>query len=271
MKSASEAYIAKEEFAYRQPAELYKIWRGSDVWRYTSGDVAVEYDGYTWQPATIERGTVQYNSNLDCSELDVTFAKVDPAVAAYLAGTPLVRAWIEILKLFRDQNPYETLTLFIGEVQEVTLKGPAARARCVGAERVLQQIVPRRVYQPECNWTLFGAQCGLAEASYKLTTTVTVSGDGMTLESADFGAQPDGYWVLGSIEYGSYKRLAVLHSGNYITLNAKIPGLETGMSVDAYPGCDGKLATCRDKFDNLLNFGGHPYIPLDNPCTWIRK
>jgi hypothetical protein len=26
-------------------------------------------------------------------------------------------------------------------------------------------------------------------------------------------------------------------------------------------GCDGLFSTCRDKFDNALNFGGDPFAP----------
>jgi len=277
MKSASQDYIAQEESFYRRPFELYKIWRGSDVWRYTSGDIAVDYEGYTWQPATIERGTVQYNSDLECSELEVTFAKVDPAVTAYFAGFPMKKTWIEVRKLFHGLNPLEHVVLFVGEIHSVALKGPAAQAKCVGAESVLRRSVPRYTYQPECNWTLFGAQCGLDDTAYKLSVAADVQVDENTntqwLVATEFGGQLDGYWVLGCVEYENDKYPIAEHAGHSIRLSRPIAGLTEGenININVYPGCDGKLATCRDKFNNLLNFGGHPYIPLDNPCMWVRK
>jgi hypothetical protein len=41
-----------------------------------------------------------------------------------------------------------------------------------------------------------------------------------------------------------------------------------GVSIRFYAGCDGSIYTCRDKFNNVVNFGGHPYVPKDNPVTW---
>ena len=38
-------------------------------------------------------------------------------------------------------------------------------------------------------------------------------------------------------------------------------GFAPGDMVRIEPGCDKRLETCRDKFDNLLNFRGFPDIP----------
>jgi hypothetical protein len=40
-------------------------------------------------------------------------------------------------------------------------------------------------------------------------------------------------------------------------------------TVMVYPGCDGRIETCRDKFDNLIHFLGFPFIPDENPATRI--
>jgi len=37
-----------------------------------------------------------------------------------------------------------------------------------------------------------------------------------------------------------------------------------GVKVKIYPGCDKRLATCRDKFDNVVNFRGFPFVPGDD-------
>jgi uncharacterized phage protein (TIGR02218 family) len=36
---------------------------------------------------------------------------------------------------------------------------------------------------------------------------------------------------------------------------------EVGHTFNVSPGCDKRLATCRDKFGNVLNFRGEPYVP----------
>jgi hypothetical protein len=49
---------------------------------------------------------------------------------------------------------------------------------------------------------------------------------------------------------------------------------EVGQEVTLFPGCDGRWESCGahdyggnpdGKFNNRLNFGGHPYMPVGNP------
>lgn len=39
-------------------------------------------------------------------------------------------------------------------------------------------------------------------------------------------------------------------------------------AVTLYPGCDGSRETCISKFNNYLNFGGHPFMPTSNPSMF---
>lgn len=272
MKSVSTNYTAGEEATTRQPVELYHIYRGETHWRYTSGDVAVVHAGQTWQPATISRGQVEYHGDLEISKLAVTFAKTNPAVSAYLANIPVQLAWIEVIKLFRDHDPADPLVLFIGQILKVSLKGSAIQASCEGLEAFLKQQIPKYCYQPECNWSLFDDKCTLDRESWAVTAnSVTVEEDGITIISADFLGYSADHYTLGYLEWGEWSRLITNSTESMIKIAYAIPGLTSGQSVTVYAGCNGLLSTCRDKFDNVVNFGGHPYIPLDNPATWITK
>ena len=41
-----------------------------------------------------------------------------------------------------------------------------------------------------------------------------------------------------------------------------------GKQVIVYAGCDKTPQTCKNKFNNLQNFRGFPYIPVKNPVIW---
>ena len=43
--------------------------------------------------------------------------------------------------------------------------------------------------------------------------------------------------------------------------------ISLGDDVIAYAGCDKLNSTCHTKFNNIVNFGGFPFIPSDNPFT----
>jgi uncharacterized phage protein (TIGR02218 family) len=263
----SSAYIAKETATLRKPCDLYRIWAGSTYWYYTSGDVPITFGGNIYQPATINRDTVQFNAALDISTVKIQFASVDAAITSYVAQNPIAIVWVEISRVFRDQSPLENSVIFIGQIKTVSFKGTTAEATCVGFEHFLHMNVPTWRFQTACNHKLFDAGCGLAAATFKLTTTVTVDATQTILTSAGFGLQSAGYYTNGWLQYGTEYRHIVAHSGTTISLKYRMSSLPTsGASVDVYPGCDGYISTCVTRFANINHFLGFPFIPMQNPA-----
>jgi hypothetical protein len=53
------------------------------------------------------------------------------------------------------------------------------------------------------------------------------------------------------------------HSGDQIDLSHQFGGLVNSLSADVYPGCRKRRVTdCESKYDNLANFNGHEWIPI---------
>jgi len=276
MKTAAADLITLEGGAVRRPAEIYHFWRGASHWYYASGDVTVAWDdgsgSQNYLPAAIRRGDLSWNSNLQSGELDIEMDADAPVLADCLSGVAVLPAWVKIWELLYDDSDVAwPALLFVGLVRSAAATGPAAQVTLVGLDYFLKRSVPPRQWSPGCNWTVFGTECGLAGATYLITPTVTVSADGKTLTAAAFDAQDDGYFTYGSAEFGDYKRMILSHVGTDITLDAPLPGLDTGEVVTVYPGCDGDVQTCFDKYNNVDNFGGCPHIPIDNPALWMNK
>jgi uncharacterized phage protein (TIGR02218 family) len=267
----SQDYIDKEEASERRPVEIYHIWSGSTHYYNTSSDAEVDYDSQIWLSASLQRETIEFSNDLSASEVNVTFDKANPAISKYVAQAPVTLAWIKIMKLFRDQSPIETQLVFLGQILAVSVKGPQAQATCKGIEYLLQNPALKDWYQPECNHTVFSAGCGLDANTYKISPTITLDATETILTAAAFGAEADGYWTMGKVTFGDDVRYITAHSGNSITLMNKFADLETSDTVEVTPGCDGSVDTCKDKYDNLINFLGFPFVPIDNPAMWIGK
>jgi len=266
MKTATDQFINKEQSSIRHPAELYHIWRdGGTHWRYTSGDVDVVYLGNTYTVASIKRGPVSHSAQLEVTTLEVMSAAITNPTADFIASNPVEPLWIEVLKIHRS-NPDDSIVIFIGQIKGVAFKGVEAAVRCVGFENFLTQPIPLYRYQPSCNNRLFDIKCKLSAASYKVDTTITVV-DTLTFTSSDFDAKPDGWFTRGNLVWGEHERMITSHVGETIGIRYPINGIATGVSITAYAGCDLSIQTCRDRFDNVLNFFGHPFIPKDNPAT----
>ena len=267
MKEASDAYIAKEEADQRKPAELYHIWRdGGEHWRYTSGDVTVTYDGEDYEPATLERSQVKYDSKLDIVTMEIRAAYLTDAVLKYIAVNPLEVLWVSVMKIHRDQDPLEVDVVFIGQIKNVSFKGAQAKVACVGFEQFLKKTVPRWRYQLTCNHILFDNYCSLTKVDYKIEAVITLDETETILSSATFALQDDGYFIGGEVVFGVEARTITAHVGTDITLIYRMENLENGNTVKTYPGCDRRIETCRDTFDNIINFLGFPFLPKENPA-----
>lgn len=269
MKSVSADYIAKEEATKRKPVELYDIWRvgGLEEERnYTTGDVMISFMGNDYLPATLKRSLIRYDSQLDVTKCTVSAAFVHDPVLEFIAINPIEIYWIKIMKLHRDQVPLEADVIFLGQIKSVAFKGIQADVECVGFEHFLKMPIPKERYQITCNWQVFDSKCKVVKANYKTTTAVTLDATKTILTATAFGTKPDGYFIGGTVEFGVEKRTIVDHVGNVTTIVYRMTNLISGNSVDAYPGCDGRNVTCRDKYNNIVNFLGFPYIPLENPA-----
>ena len=273
MKDVTEEYIDKEKAARRKPVELYHIWAGAgdqlnvNAWYYTSGDVTVSFGTppHDYIPAALKRSLVQYDASMEVTKMTLQAAYVEDPALAFISINPVEIIWIEAMRLHRDQVPLEADVIFVGQIKNVSFKGAAANAECVGFEHFLSMPIPRYRYQLTCNWMLFEFNCTLIKDDYKVETIVTVDATGTILTSTVFSTFDDGYFIFGTVEFGDNARAIVEHVGSVITINFKIKTLVSGNTIKAYPGCDGRITTCRDKFNNLLNFLGFPFIPEENP------
>ena len=91
----------------------------------------------------------------------------------------------------------------------------------------------------------------------------------MTITSSTFGLQPDNYYTGGLIRITitgvPHARAILTHTGDDIEIDLGIPGLAVGNVLQTLPGCDRTINTCINKFNNVDNYGGFPYIPIKNP------
>jgi uncharacterized phage protein (TIGR02218 family) len=275
MKDVTSAYIAKENASTRKPVELYKIWYGTTYLYYTNGDVTVAFDdgdgtgSHNYTPATISRGSAEFDSTLDVNVMKIQFSAVTEPTVKYIAQNPVAIVWIQISRLFRDQSPLEASVIFIGQIKNANFKGTAVEAECVGFEHFLSMPIPILRYQLACNHQLFDAGCTLLSTDYDVPAVVTLDSTKTILASATFDTYADGYFIGGLITFGEERRTIVAHVATLITIQYRFQDLANGNTVTAYPGCDGDISTCKDKFNNILNFLGFPWIPDENPALRV--
>lgn len=139
---------------------------------------------------------------------------------------------------------------------------------------LLDQQVPWQLYQAPCAWCLYDANCGVSRGAFAQGGYVQASsGNGAAAFLTNL-TQPDGWFTLGKIHMVSgacsgQLRAVKAYKGGVVT--AMVPWIggppAAGDGFTAWAGCDRQLSTCENKFANLTNFGGQPFIPA--PSTVV--
>jgi uncharacterized phage protein (TIGR02218 family) len=245
--------------------ELYHFQQGFENAYYTSFHSALTFKNETYIPRPIKRGDFKYDSNLGTVSLTITAAVV-PELGQYIAQYPLDRTTVTIYRAVEDDLT-EYAVIFEGQIVTVGFENHIATAKLEQKASILGQELDLVVYQPTCNHHVFDGRCRLDHVNWVVPAIVTVSGS--SLLSDQVSGYADGYFTGGEVHFGQDARLITNHTGNNLALHIPFDSrLQSGATVDVYPGCDGQADTCIDKFDNYDNFLGMPFIPSKNPAVW---
>ncbi len=249
------------------PVELYEFRRDSLRWRYTSGADSVTIDGNTYSPVPINRSAIENTSAADKTSIKIEVARDNPVADLFRITPPSDVVLLYVYRYHRTDN--DKRTLWIGRVMNCEWRGSLATLSCEPVTVSMNRMGLRRMYQRSCPHKLYGAKCGLTRATYEVTGAVdSISGLVVSVSEAD--ALADGYFTGGGLEWVNgdgvtERRLITDHTAAALTLSLAITDLAVADTVTIYPGCAKTTAACLDKFNNLNNYGGFPYIPTKNP------
>jgi uncharacterized phage protein (TIGR02218 family) len=155
-----------------------------------------------------------------------------------------------------------------GRIGEVRSGRSYFAAELLGLAQKLQQTIGE-VYTPSCRADLFDARCKLDEASFTVTGTVTHVTDRRTFRDTS-RTEADEWFNAGKVTWTSGlnngREMEIrTHAAATDTFTLFLPmheAIQVGDSYSMIPGCRKRLIEdCRDKFNNVVNFRGEPYVP----------
>ena len=251
-----------------QFAELYKLEFPNNIYYYTSFYRDIEFNYQIYSAVPMRRSRIESNINTFNDNRVEVVSRPTKALREYVSNSTLLNVKVTIYKL--DIISGSSKVIFIGTGGGIALKDEFISLSLTPVSSIFNFKIPKVIYQPFCNNILFDKTCGLHKENFQLYTTVTVNSDG-SLQSDDFASKPDGWFTGGFALYGEEYRLITNHVGNKIYLQVSFNEDVNSKKIYAYPGCDGSPSTCKNKFNNLDNFVGFPYIPSKNPVVWGIK
>lgn len=280
MRAASAKLIALLDADQFLMADLYTITTvQNDVYRYTNYDYDLVVAGHIYKSdgPIISREGISLSLGIEVDNLSVTIDVTDDQT---FEGVRVVQAFhngqmdgarFKLERIFMNMNtPTDTsagtIKLFEGRLIEPELDRNTISVSVASDLDDLNVQMPRNLYQPSCTNTLFDSACGLLRQNHVVSTTIEAGSTASRILCTV--NQPQGWFTQGVIEFldggnKGLKRTVRLHESGALLLT--LPLLEEplpGQRIKIYPGCDKRLETCDNRFNNRSRFRGAPFIPV---------
>jgi uncharacterized phage protein (TIGR02218 family) len=201
----------------------------------------------------------------------VTVAGDNSVATQFIDSVPGTAATLKIERIQRPDGPgFEVVTIFNGKIASVAFQksGREAKIKVVPLVSAQSKPVPNHTYQSLCNHVLYDDLCQVddTDPSFRLSTAAVtaVSGNTITVTGAD--AHGDGYYTGGFVEAAGAvdRRLILDQTGTVLTLLLPFTSSPLSTNVTVFAGCDHSIATCKSKFNIVINFGGFAWVPSKN-------
>jgi uncharacterized phage protein (TIGR02218 family) len=207
-------------------------------------------------------------NDLAVDNFDVTFMlEFDGTAEAELIGGYYDYAKVEVFLLNYADLSMGKILLARGTLGEISIGRGQARTEIRGLAQELQQEV-LELTSPTCRADLGDARCKVNLASFTATGTITsVSSNKIFIDSSR--SEGEGHFNNGLLTWTAGDNAQLKMEVKYYSAGSKqfelhhaMPyPVQIGDTYQVYRGCDKSLSTCRNAFNNVVNFRGEPHLP----------
>ncbi|MFZ2007121.1 MAG: DUF2163 domain-containing protein [Stellaceae bacterium] len=242
---------------------------------------ATQYTDFALGPR-FDRSKVTTKIGIEPTELDISILAGAGDLVGNAGFADAVRtgqfdgATVELDRLFAPPQPdgsgtpatsLGAIVWFYGRVAETDVGRSRIEMKVKSLLNLLaQQQMPRRLYQAACTHVFGDAMCTFNRASLAANVTAE-AGSTQAVIVTSLSPSPTTLYDQGTIvaasgaNTGQTRTIAQLSGGSVALLKAWLEPVAVGDGFQLLPGCDHTVATCQNTFNNLIHYGGFPYIP----------
>lgn len=268
MKTISPALLTHIADNVTTMAYLWKaIRQDGEIFAFTSHDEPITFDGITYEASTgFLPSAVATNSGLAVDDVELEGILESPSITSDdLVAGRWDGAEIQLYKVNYKSLADGAIYLRRGWLGEVRAGKVSFVAELRGLAQKLQQQIGQN-YSPSCRASFCDSRCKLVLDDYKFSGAITTATDSITFTDTS-RTEADGYFNFGLVEFTSGNNMGVQRevksfAAGVITLELPMPfAMAVGDAYDIWRGCDKNFSTCKDTYDNVINFRGEPYVP----------
>lgn len=255
-------------------ARAWRLTRADGVvMGFTDHDRDLHFDGVAYRAgAGLTARALEQTTGLSVDNSEAVGALSDAGLTAEDIRAGRYDGAALVISEVNWAEPSQRRVMFRGSLGEVSHQGGAFRAELRGLTEALG-VGGGRIYQADCTAVLGDGACrfDLSVPGYRAEVALVASDDGRVLRLPALPGFED-LWFEG----GRVQVITGVAAGQLGVIKADLTDgaarvVELWQALGAMPapgdmlrldaGCDKRAATCRFKFNNMLNFQGFPHIP----------
>lgn len=248
------------------PIELFEFTQKNKRWFYASCVQDVVFSGQTYTASPIRTSNIKSTPNVFKDGVTLTFPRDNTFANQFIGYPPEDITTITIWRGHYNDAANEYIVYWKGRLVGVKSTGNEIMVECESIFTSIKQPGLRARFEYSCRHVLYGPGCRANREAFKHIGTVQSISGAVNISVSGASLQPNGYYTGGIlVAPDDTSRFITGHTGDVVTISRALTTLAGAMSVTIYPGCDHIKETCHNKFNNLDNFGGFPFIPTRNP------
>jgi uncharacterized phage protein (TIGR02218 family) len=269
--------MSYSDFEYSEqdarPVFRFLFVQGDAEYRYTTEARFVADSNGTFSPAPIVASEISQTNEMAKDDLKLEFPRDNEFAQLFLGGVPETVTTVTVFRGHDGDTDEEFQFYWKGRVAGSSATGDVVSIECENIFTSMRRPGLRARYQKTCRHPLYQTGCGVSKDLFAVAATaISAVGFSVTITGWEDSDTADGYFVGGMLRTtDGFFRYITSHSGNQITLIRPLQALtaeidsEGDAAVTLYPGCAHTINDCKNKFNNLNNFGGFAWIPAKNP------
>lgn len=255
---------------FGRPFELYRFQYGpdaADCYKYTN-----RVKGFQdFLPIPISRDGISTHGKSESKNLNVRLPKSTDLAKLFLPYPTTMPVEVTIWQCHEEDPDEQALVVWVGRTLSNAYQGNEIILTCESTLISLKRQGLRRHWQIGCPYLLYGPQCKANRSEFTVRAEVMSIVDNVPQFEAGWnGPFPiekfRGGMVYWQSDLGNEYRTIRAVGPSFIRFNGPVRGIEVGMEVEMILGCNHQRSTdCVSVFHNGPNYGGQPWIPLQNP------
>lgn len=186
-------------------------------------------------------------------------------------------AKVEIFLLDTQNLDNGKVVLLSGKISNIELKDDIFTAKVVGLKDEINKTIGEK-YSPLCRCNFCDSKCKLNKNNFTFSGTITniIDETSFITTNTTILSKSSGYFDYGIIEFtsgnniGQKMEVKQYNNGQFI-LQLNLPkNLSIDDTFNVIVGCNKEFSTCRDKFNNAINFHGEPHLPGMNILLKVK-